>query len=170
MENIQNALQAWGEKIVSSLKAALPQGKDTNGILGNSIGFTINYAGFPIVFELQLADYYKYIDSGRAPGKFPPPDVIANWIKNKQLNIIQNTGLKSLKNKSKTMSNLSQQRQIKSLSFLTGRKIARDGIPPTHFYSNTLSPEAFQELNDNLSAAFKQDVLTITNYELRITG
>ncbi len=161
MENIQNTLQAWGEKIVDALKAALPPGKDTNGMLGQSISFTINYAGFPIVFELQLADYYKYIDSGRGPGKFPPPEVIANWIKNKQLSIIQKSSLKSIKSRSKTLSALSQQSQLKSLSFLIGRKIARDGIPATNFYSNTLSPGAFQELNDNLSEAFKQDVLAL---------
>jgi len=166
MENIQNTLQAWGQKIVDALKAALPPGKDTSGILGQSIGFTINYAGFPIVFELQLADYYKYIDAGRAPGKFPPPDVIANWIKNKQISIIQKTGLKSIRNKSKTPTIISQQNQIKSLGFLIGRKIARDGIPATNFYSNTISADAFQELNDNLSDAFKKDVLIIMNYEL----
>jgi len=163
MENIQNTLEAWGEKIVDALRAAIPPGKDTNEILGSSIGFTINYAGFPIVFELQLADYYKYIDSGRAPGKFPPPDVIANWIKNKQLSIIRNSGLKSIKNKSTSPSILSQQSQIKSLSFLIRRKIARYGIPAKNFYSNTLGPDTFQELNDSLSAAFKQDILVLLN-------
>jgi len=161
MDNTNNTLQAWGENIVDALRAAIPPGKDTNGMLGQNIGFTINYAGFPIVFELQLSDYYKYIDSGRAPGKFPPQDVIANWIKNKQLSIIQKAGLKRIKNKSKTTSILSQQSQIKSLSFLIGRKIAMDGIPATHFYSNTINPDALQDLNDNLSKAFKQDVLVL---------
>ena len=161
MDNINNTLRVWGGKIVKALRAALPPGKGMSGFLGQSIGFTINYAGFPIVFELQLADYYKYIDSGRAPGKFPPPEEIANWIKNKQLSVIQSPRLKSIKNKFRPTSILSEQSQIKSLSFLIGRRIAKEGMTGTNFYSNTLNPDAYQELNNNLSAAFKQDVLAL---------
>ncbi len=166
MENIQNTLETWGAKIVAALKAAIPPEKDPDQSLSNSISFSINYAGFPIVFELQLADYYQFIDQGRKPGKFPPPDVIAKWIQNKKLNIIQKSGLKSIKNQNQMSKVLSQQSQLKSLAYLIGRKIAREGIPATNFYSNTLNPDVFQELNNNLSAAFKQDVISIMNYEL----
>ena len=155
--NIQNTIEAWGEKITGALKAAIPPGKDSSGALARSISFSINYAGFPVVFELQLADYYKFIDEGRKPGKFPPPDVIMGWIKNKQLTITQKSSLKQNTNKSSAIP--PDQRMIKSLSYLVGRKIARDGISPTDFYSNTLSPDALLELQNNLSEAFKQDVL-----------
>ncbi len=166
MENIQNTLEAWGEKIVSALKTAIPPEKDPDQFLGNSISFSINYAGFPIVFQLQLADYYNFIDRGRKPGKFPPPDIIASWIQNKQLNVIQKSTLKKIKNRNGMSTVLSQQNQLKSLAYLIGRKIARDGIPATNFYSNTINPDLFKELNNSLSAAFKQDVKSIMNYEL----
>ena len=166
MENVQNILEAWGQKIVTTLKAAIPPEKDPDQLLRNSISFRIDYAGFPIVFQLQLADYYKFIDQGRQPGKFPPPDVIAHWIQNKKLSIIQKSGLKSIKNHNRMSTVLSGQSQTRSLAYLIGRKIARDGIPATNFYSNTITTDVFQALNDNLSIAFKQDLILIMNYEL----
>lgn len=157
MQQIQTTLQQWGTKITDALKAAIPPQKDISGVLKQSIGFTINYAGLPIIFELQIADFYKFIDKGRQPGRYPPPDVIKAWIVNRQIPLKPLPSLKTLSKK--PMSIRSQLNALNNLSFLIGRKIAREGILPTNFYSNTITPEVIDELANNLSAAFKQDVV-----------
>ena len=30
--------------------------------------------------KIQLEDYWKYVEEGRGPGKYPPPDAIRSWI------------------------------------------------------------------------------------------
>jgi hypothetical protein len=155
--NITNTLQTFGARITDALKSAVPPNRDTSGALKQSISFSISFAGFPVHFELLLADYYKFIDAGRSPGRFPPPDVIKAWIKNKRLNIQPYSSLTSTSKK--TGSIRPEMQNTNRLAFLIGRKIARTGIAPTNFYSNTITTEVLNELQQNLSAAFKQDVL-----------
>lgn len=159
MKNVQIALQTWGEKITDALKAAIPVGKDSDGTLKQSISFSINYAGFPMIFELKLADYYKFIDEGRQPGRFPPIDILKAWIVNKQLSLRPITTLKNSLKKPKSIT--PDQKSIDQLSFLIGRKIARDGIPATNFYTNTITQDLLTDLQNNLSIAFKQDVIVM---------
>jgi len=161
MNQVQSTLQTWGEKITEALKAAIPAQKDSSGMQKQSIGFSIKYAGYPIVFELKLADYYKFIDEGRKPGHFPPPELLKAWIISKQLNINRLSTMKRSLKKLKSIS--SNQNRINELCFLIGRKIARNGIPATNFYSNTITVDVLTELQNNLSIAFKQDVIVMLN-------
>lgn len=85
----------------------------------------------PITFEvgeleitLNMPSYWKYIERGRGPGKFPPITSILNWIEKKHIIPQQRNGLTPTNNQ---------------LSFLIARKISREGVPGKHALENTLS-------------------------------
>lgn len=60
------------------------------------------------------SDYFKYLVTGRPPGKQPPPEKMLDFVqKNQQI----------LQDARKTFKNISEN----SLAFLIGRKIGRDG-------------------------------------------
>ena len=56
-------------------------GKIATGNLLNSIDYKVQYNDREIWVELHLEEYYKWVENGRGPGKFPPPDKILEWIR-----------------------------------------------------------------------------------------
>lgn len=171
LDNVRGVLDTWGEKIVTAMQNALPRPKDVGGELRDSIKFTYTQAGFPINFQISLADYWKYIDAGRKPGsKFPPPDVIRQWIINKGLALRDNGQMqplhgsmrpKGIRNSKITKGQTlisANEKLLRTLTYLFSRKIAIKGIPAVPFVSSTLTNEAINELRQQLSAAFKQDI------------
>jgi len=174
LAEVQQALNDWGTTIVGQLGDALPREKDVEGAgaetLRQSIRFTISKMGFPITFQLTMNDYWKYVDAGRLPGKYPPLNVIRQWIINKGLAIQRNgkigvlhgsmpkKGLKAkITKKQKLISDDAQ--LLKSLTFLFARKIAQKGIPATPFYTNTVTEQAINDLQASLTKAFNKDVI-----------
>lgn len=168
-EAVNTALKDWGQKIVDAIGNDLPRTKDVEGNLRNSIQFEFSKFGFPIVFQIRMADYWRFVDEGRKPGTWPPIDVIRQWIVNKQLAFnttetlrplhgsFPKRGLKANITKKQSLVSDSE-RQLRSLTFLFSRKIKRDGIAPTPFVTDTLTPDSIAELQTNLSIAFKQDI------------
>ena len=104
---------------------------------GNLSNFTYNIEQdnkyFSIVFNLP--DYWKYVENGRAAGKFPPINAIEKWITVKP--IIP----KSIDNKVPT---------THQLAFMIARGIANKGIKPTRALQNSLNSQSTQQLEDTL--------------------
>lgn len=82
---------------------------------------------------LNLPTYWKYVEYGREPGKFPPIDKIKEWIR-----------IKPLIPEARTRGKVPTTDQ---LAFLVSRSIANDGIKPTPILENTLnkSDEVLEE-------------------------
>ena len=82
-------------------------------------------------------DYLYYLDVGRAPGKFPPPESIKAWVESRALTVSP---------------------------YVIGRKIAREG---TEIYKNPSKGiqldekrrDLLQQLNDNAPKWAKQDII-----------
>lgn len=89
-----------------------------------------------ISIEMQLAKYWKWVEEGRKPGKFPPIDKILKWIQDKPVRPKPNE-------KGKLPS-------PKPLAFLIARKIANEGTKGTHDLhdSNKILWKKFQEQID----------------------
>jgi len=64
--------------------------------------------------RLYAADYFKYIVEGRGPGKAPPPDKMEEWLR-KNLHVLDSAR------------DIYDKISLKSLAFLIGRKIAKEG-------------------------------------------
>jgi hypothetical protein len=62
-------------------------------------------------------EYGEALESGRSPGKFPPPEPIQAWVEKK-------LGLSG--------------KEAKAVAFLVARKIAKQGTKGAHMYEQTL--------------------------------
>ena len=123
----------------------------------NSIATGELYNSFEKIIEIgedyfkvsvSMADYWKYVNGGRSPGKFPPPDAIRNWIEVKPVNPypLSNGKIPS----------------VEQLTFLISRKIANDGIEPTDFYDKA-KEEAIRRFEKAIDEAIGEDVMDFIN-------
>lgn len=74
--------------------------------------------------ELQVADYWMYVENGRRAGKQPPKDAILNWIR-----------VKPILPRPDSKGRLPTENQ---LAYLIGRKIAKYGTTGTHDIQMTI--------------------------------
>lgn len=82
---------------------------------------TLQVGELEITFNMP--EYWKYIELGRGPGKFPPPPAILDWITKK--NILP-----------RPINNITPTNN--QLAYLIGRKISREGTQGKHALENTI--------------------------------
>lgn len=114
------------QKFADAYKAQLAaDGKTASGNLQNSVRGLVSFNGVILSVVIDVADYWRYVEYGRRPGKFPPVDKIREWIRVKPV----------LPRPDKNGKLPSEN----TLAFLIARKIARKGIPATHSMSKTVA-------------------------------
>lgn len=127
---------------VSKYKNVLESaGKVATGALVASVDGDVNFDGRYINVSIKANEEWKYVEYGRKPGKFPNLEAIKSWISVKGLPR-SNYGVSNAKYKGK----LPTENQ---LTYLIGRKIARDGIPAGNYLSNLLKSTAFSTIVTN---------------------
>lgn len=141
--NLQNALNVFLEDFINTYKNILIRdGKKASGNLIESLKpVSITYTNNKVQADISIASYWKYVEYGRRPGKFPPIDKILDWIKIKPVIPRPINGLKAPSEK--------------QLAFLISRKIARDGIQPGNQFSEALNlvwAKDQQMINDAIDA------------------
>ena len=141
------ALNDFGKFIITTYKSQLEAEQMNNGELYRTISYSVSTGNSGWVISVSLADYWKYIEYGRRPGKMPPVSAIENWIKVKQI-LPRPITLKSGKSVVPT---------IPQLSFLIARKISRDGISPRPFFKQSFEA-AKQEFLHIIEEAVLADI------------
>lgn len=116
--------------------------KIATGDLMNNVEYIIEKDSRSVSVSLQLEDYWKFVEEGRSPGRFPPVDKILDWIRVKPIVPDENNGRLPTENQ---------------LAFLIGRKIAEEGIEGTHYLQES-QEEVLAEFEDKLSEAVGKDV------------
>lgn len=116
------------KEITNLFAAAIKDKLEENGSnathqLSNSIKDIVKFDGKYLTVSIQLEDYYKYVENGRKVGKFPPVEKIKEWIKVKPV---------IPRGKNGKVPNENQ------LSYLIGRKIAREGTRANPFLEPTI--------------------------------
>ena len=114
--------------------------KIATGNLLNSIDYKVQYDDRAIWVELHLEDYYKWVENGRGPGKFPPPDKTLERIKP----IIPDDRGGRLPTE-------------QQLAFLIGRKIAEQGIEPGNQLHNAMD-DIFPQFEERIDEAIALDI------------
>ena len=113
--------------------------------LGNTENVTVRVGELEVI--LHLPPYWEYIERGRGPGKFPPPEAIRNWIEVKHIVPRNDT-------------------TVPQLTYLISRKIAREGTKGKHalegtvdFIKNEFFPQLYlaigQDVGNNISKIVK---------------
>jgi len=165
-DNIKKAvidvLNNYGINVVAEIQDNIEhEGHVATGRLKDSVRFKVNVAGQICYFELYLADYWKYVEYGRKPGKMPPVNAILTWMGYKRIgSYITGKGKNpAVGKKSILATNLREQR---SIAYLIARKIAKRGIKPTGFFSRAFNPNHSgdrMKLQKDLSSVLKTEVI-----------
>lgn len=143
IENLLATLRDYSQRVEQDYKDRLiADDKKATGTLINSISTQVKTSnGLVYDVVINLADYWRYVEEGRKPGKFPPPDAILKWIKVKPVIPRPYNG------KVPTQ---------KQLAFLIGRKIATEGIEPGNQLKETVDA-LNAEYIPKFEAALKKD-------------
>ena len=142
-QNLQRVLGEFAQGLRNTYQDNLIRDdKIASGNLLNSIDYKVQYDDRAIWVELHLEDYYKWVENGRGPGKFPPPDKILEWIRIKPV-IPDDRGGK-----------LPTEQQ---LAYLIGKKISEEGIEPGNQLHNAMD-NIFPQFEEKIDEAIAQDV------------
>ena len=141
--NLQKVLGEYGEALRNEYQDNLIRdNKIASGKLLNSVEYEVQFDERAIWLQFRLEDYYKWVENGRGPGKFPPPDKILEWIRIKPVIPDNRTG------------KLPTEQQ---LSFLIGRKIAEEGIKPGNQLHKAIETE-YENWEERIDEAIALDV------------
>lgn len=134
--NLTNVLNEYGTAIVENYKRALTD-KNVNASfdLYNSVKYIVEKDNGRFEVNIELMEYWKYIEFGRKAGKFPPINKIAEWIKIKPI-------------LPRPMAN-GKLPTAEQLTFLISRSIAENGIKPRPL---------LQDRVDNVNLVFWRDI------------
>lgn len=146
-KHTMKALNDFGDFIITNYKSQLEAEQMNNGELYRTISYSVSTGTGGWVISVSLADYWKYVEYGRRPGKMPPVSAIENWIKVKQI-IPHSMTLKSGKTVIPT---------IPQLSFLIARSIGRRGIAPRPLFNKSFEA-AKQQFIQVIKDAITQDI------------
>lgn len=125
LDNFIYILNKMGEELIDEYRKQLANnGHDATGSLANSVTFTITTTDSSFEITLDLLDYWEYVENGRSPGKFPPPDAILNWIHTKPIIPREISGKLPTEDQ---------------LAFLIGHKISEEGTQGTHDMETALN-------------------------------
>lgn len=143
-DNVLAVLTEYGKQAEVIYKGHLKrEKKNASYKLADSVKYFTNVEGTTMSVGLRLEEYWKYIEYGRKPGKFPPPDAILKWIE-----------VKPVLPRPDANGRIPRPQQ---LAFLIGRKIATQGIEPTPIMAATV-----EELNDHfvplITEALRKDI------------
>ena len=169
-DNIERYLNSIGKQVVNRAKGNLQKAKGGGTALEGTIRFKVitDADGFSVQF--YMSNYGTFVDKGvsgnkkiqkykdylgkviNSPYKYttkqPPPDILAKWISKK--------GLKG--RDAKTGRFISH----KSLAFIIGRKIKRDGIKGLSFFQKPLGL-GLKQFGKDLLGNVKQDIIDTLN-------
>lgn len=141
--NLQRVLGEYGEALRNEYQDNLIRdNKIASGKLLNSIEYEVQFDERSIWLQFRMEDYYKWVENGRAPGRFPPPDKILEWIRIKPVVPDNRTG------------KLPTEQQ---LTFLISRKIAEQGIEPGNQLHSAID-NTWTQWEERIDEAIAQDV------------
>ena len=153
-ENTKLILDEFGKQFIDAYRSGL-DAKNANASrdLYNSLNFEVKIGEQTISLDIELNDYWKYLEYGRKgeetsypeayyPAHFPPTSAIEEWIQIKPVIPEQRNG------------KLPTQKQ---LAFLIARSIYEQGIEPRFIFRDA-GDSVWEQLKDALEEAITKDV------------
>ncbi len=166
MSDLQQQLDKFGRNVVKFSRSNLTrQKKNVDKKLYNSLGYNLKVHKGGFTFSFDMEAYGQYQDAGvngksgkilknwnksvflRGSGyksKMPPFDPLYKWVKKRRLNLRDSKGRFSKGGQ-------------KTLAFLIQKKIYKDGIQPSLFFSKPFNA-AYKSLPNELIEAYGIDI------------
>lgn len=144
MEIDLRQIQPFAEKLLQLYRAELKQqGINASSQLSRSATTVVEMNGTKLQISLNLEPYWKYVEYGRRPGKMPPIDAIAEWIRIKPIIPEPING------------KVPDTRQV---AFLIARKIGREGIEGRKPLTNIIYSDTVETLINDIKSAITQQL------------
>ena len=178
MENIDiqwthllSVLDRFGNYLCNLLqKKMMTNNSNASGTLVNSFSYTfgIDDDGRYWV-DVELEDYWKYVNDGRKAGKMPPVEKIKEWILVKPVKPYPYTYTPSVKSLAFLIQRSIKQKKgiqpqprqvypsVDSLAYLIARKIGREGTKGTGFFDDAVD-EATKYFEESIDNAIQEDI------------
>ncbi len=143
-KNLRAVLKQYGEVFIENAKERLAQNNSnatytlSDSMKLSSVEITDDY--FSVTIEIE--DYWKYVEEGRGPGKYPPVEKIEEWVERKPVQPQSING---------------DTPSVKQLSFLIARKIAERGTTPNPFFEIT-KEETWKQMEESIYEAIQEDI------------
>lgn len=142
--NLQAVLEKYGEEVRNLYQDNLIRvDKIATGTLLNSVEFSVEQYGRRFDVVLTLADYWRWVEDGRKPGKMPPPSAILKWVLAKPVIPKPNDN--------------GRIPTPQSLSWAIAKSIEKNGILPTPALKRA-SEDTFARMEQDIADAFAKDV------------
>lgn len=145
--HLTEVLNRYGQAFVELAKENLSEdGSNASFTLSNSLRYIFEHENTSFSVSIGLEEYWKFVENGRGPGKFPPIDKIREWIEIKPV-IPQ-----AYNGKLPT---------VNQLAFLIARKIALEGTEGTNFFSRTqesINEQFLQDIEDAISMDIDKEI------------
>ena len=141
--NVVQFLNDFGKELADKYKRNLVNDDaiDTSKLL-NSIKYIFNNNNTSFEISMEMAEYWKYVESGRKSGKFPPISAIREWVRVKPVIPRPYNGKLPTENQ---------------LAFLISRSISKKGIRPKPIFNDSLD-DVMRDFENGLEDAFTKDV------------
>jgi hypothetical protein len=118
LEALEDYADLLKDEIITILKAHKKDGK-----IDKTLKFWVNVLGTKYQLNLDIEDYFKYIESGRRKGaKQPPINAILKWIKQKNI-----------------LPKIDKKLKPKQLAFVIARSISKNGIKALPILNKSIS-------------------------------
>lgn len=118
--------------------------KIASGNFRNLTSYEVEINGGHYIIYMNMPAYWKYVEYGRNPGKWPPRKPIEDWIRVKPLVPTAKNG---------------KVPTTEQLAFLIQRKIGLEGIEPTPILSNAIDNS--KPSIDEFIKTLKEEVINI---------
>lgn len=142
--NLQATLERFADRVIELARENLTSnGTNASNELYNSMEKIIEIGEDHYSVKISLADYYEYVERGRGPGKFPPPPAIRKWVEIKPVSPYPGAD--------------GRIPSVDQLTFLIGRKIAREGTEPQPFLTPA-KEETLREFSQAIDDAIAADI------------
>lgn len=148
---LERVLNEFGDAFIQNARDNLQSdGSIATGELYDSFEKIVEIGDDWFKVSISLADYWRFLENGRGPGKYPPPDAIRNWIEVKPV-----TPYAGVDGKVPS---------VEQLTFLISRKIAEEGTDPKPFFEPA-KEQTIRDFEERISLAIQEDV---SNFILEI--
>lgn len=142
--NLSQVLEDYAVTLRNRLQDSYIQDdKVASGELLNSCEYIIEKDDRQIEVSLSLAEWWKFVEYGRKPGKFPPPDKIRDWVRIKP--VVPREG---------SNGKLPTEQQ---LTYLISRKIALEGIEASNNLTRSVK-EINEDFDERIMEAINKDI------------
>ena len=170
-KSVEDIFLKYRADLIQDLRESLINvNRDQPGDLLQSIDGFIKVESNNISFELVMNDYWKFVDKGvdgwkqsrgseykyKKNGKRIPLDAMKKFIKFRGL--VPKSVAKPNKRVNKKLGAKKINAAYESYAWALGAVIKRDGLRPTHFFTNVINEDLKDKLTKEISEALKKDI------------